>query len=766
MTIYDAAGWEALTASPNWAALLGLLAIAGLVSAIVYGWRESRLVPCGWAILLVLRVLAIAAAGLLLVGLERRVITETEEPSRIVLLTDRSASMQLPAGSDSSGSNQRSRVAAVAFSLAADQLAETQAVRTANFDVALAYTSPGADTHEPGASTRLGAAIERVLADHATTPLAAIVVASDGGWNAGPDPEAAAALAIRRGVPVHTLGVGPLSQPPQVSVRDLAAPARASAGDRFRTTVTLGANAEAASALPHRVGVTLVAIEEDGSLGAVAFQEEVEATIDPAGGLAAINVEIDTIAAGTYELIAVLTPSGEDTDAGDNRRTTRVELIDKPTRVLLAAGGPARDYRFLRDQLFRDALFSSDVLLQSAGGAVTQDADKVLTTLPTDNEGWEAYDAVVAIDLDWTLIDEATQTALADWVAGRGGGLVVVGGPVYTPTVVRRGLTPALQTLLPVTLRDDPLALNASIEASQEPQPIELTPAGRDTDFLRAPSSPDGADLWKRFEGVYATPLPAEAKPGATVLAQLGQSSEPRPPLCAEQYFGAGRVVYLATSETWRLRKVDPAWFTSLHTGLLRRVSQGRLLGGAAEGALLTDRDRYDLGEPIGVRYAARSPESIGDGGAGFVRLIDPAGESRELPLAPVDGQPGVFAAALRGESVGRYQAVYFTPGGQRLTTSAEVTLPSLESETAVQNVELLKAIASTSGGRYINLSDPDADEQIAQLAADTPSLAETTIQLSPPDAAFREWIAQLALAVMTAALLLEWLLRRSWRLA
>lgn len=762
-TVYDASGWETLSDSPAWLTVCATLLLAVLAVSYVCGWRERRVTPRGgWGVLLALRLLALGGAVLMLLGFERRPMTEREEPSRVVLLTDRSASMELPAAEGAGEARTRSDAADDAMRNLANRYADDQSVRYGGFDLAVEYVSPDEPIEsESGGVTRLGAALDRVLSDNASAPLAAVVVATDGGWNTGPDPAQAAAIASRRGVPVHTLGVGALRQPPTVGLRDLAAPSRASVGDRFRATVTAFAGAAAAS--QHALTLSLHPVGEE-ELGASVYETTEEITIDPQRGVGTLSAEIDADTAGLYELVAKLEPTGRDADPTDNVLSVRVELVDEPTRVLLAAGGPARDYRFLRDQLFRDKLFECDVLLQSATGAVTQDAGEVLAALPSDETAWEDYDVLVALDLDWSLIDEPTQAAMAEWVATRGGGLVVLAGPVYTPVVVRRGMTPSLRTLLPVVVRDDPLAMNDAIRPNRKALPIRLTPAGEGASFL-ATSGPDGVRSWGDFPGVYASPLPTEAKPGATVLARLGVAEESATPFCIEHHYGAGRVVYLSAAEMWRLRRTSTAWFTAFQAGLLRHASQGRLLGGAAEGSLLVDRQRYDLGETIAVRYLARSPESIPEGEAGYVRL-NTADNPVEAPLTPVENQAGVYVASLRADTVGRYEAVYFTPSGQRLTASTTVTLPSLESETLVQNTQLLLQLANLTGGEYIDLSEPGADEALTRLVSQTPSLAETTIELGPPDEQFARRLAQIALAVMACSLLLEWLLRRAWRLA
>ncbi|TWT96099.1 hypothetical protein Pla108_31810 [Botrimarina colliarenosi] len=780
MNVYDAVGYETLTQSPGWAATLIGLAVAAIVLAVACGWRERRVAPRGWVVLLVLRVLAVAAAGLVIAGVERRPLSEQEVPSRVVLLIDRSASMTLPATDEPGDTTPRSAPTKAVADQLATVFAERHDVSRAGFDVAVNYQSPTAspeaapgatdNTTDAGGATRLGSALQRVLSDYGASPLAAVVVVSDGGWNAGPDPVDPAALAKSRDVPVHTIGVGPLREPPSIGLRDLAAPSRAATGDAFQASVTVAANgAGAAGAGTPRVTLTLRPLGADGKTGAAVLEEPVEFELPREGGLAGGTAELTGPAPGLYELTATLVPAGRDADLTDNALSTPIEFVDQPTRVLLAAGGPARDYHFLRDQLYRDEQFTCDVLLQSATGAVTQDAGKVLVALPATAAEWEAYDVLAAIDLDWRQVEPATQAALAEWVSSRGGGLAFVAGPVAMPGVLRAGLETPLRTLLPVMLRDDPLALGSSLGVSRDPRPIYLTGAGRGLGWLdlRLPNE-ETTSVWRRLDGFYSPTIPAEPKPGATVLAKLGEEDS-APPLLVEQLYGAGRVAYLSTPETWRLRTVSADSFTALHVGWLRHLTQGRLLGVAAEGSLLFDRRRYDLGETMTLRYVAR--ETSTPTPPPPARLIVGDGPAEEVRLDPVEGQPGVFSASVRATATGRWTATVDRgssgrEGSDRLTATAEASLPALENETRVQNAKLLAAIAQRSGGRYVDLASPGAQDQWLEIARNTLSLAETTIDLGAPDERFAERLSRFALAAMAGALLLEWLLRRAWRLA
>ena len=55
-----------------------------------------------------------------------------------------------------------------------------------------------------------------------------------------------------------------------------------------------------------------------------------------------------------------------DHEASDNQISAKVQVVQRRSRVLLLAGGPTRDYRFLRNMLYRDKDVLVDVLLQTA----------------------------------------------------------------------------------------------------------------------------------------------------------------------------------------------------------------------------------------------------------------------------------------------------------------------------------------------------------------------------------------------------------------
>ena len=87
-----------------------------------------------------------------------------------------------------------------------------------------------------GTETRLGDAIRAIVNKERGGPLAGIVVATDGGNNAGIDCDVSAKVAQAAGIPVFAVGLGSDRQPVNARVVDLEAPKRVYPGDKFTLT--------------------------------------------------------------------------------------------------------------------------------------------------------------------------------------------------------------------------------------------------------------------------------------------------------------------------------------------------------------------------------------------------------------------------------------------------------------------------------------------------------------------------------------------------
>ncbi|GIW98013.1 MAG: hypothetical protein KatS3mg111_1346 [Pirellulaceae bacterium] len=638
-----------------------------------------------------------------------------------------------------------------------------------------------AELEPRGTATRLGDAVKAILDQELGNPLAGIVAITDGRSNAGLAPQATLLAAQNARVPLYAIGLGSPVSPPNVQLVELDIPRRVYPGDQFEATALLGGSGFAGEA----VTVQILAGPEGASTEQMEIEDEITVVLKDEGEATVAHWTLTPRSVGRWHYAARVLPPPTDFDAKDNVRYAEVEVIERRNRVLIVAGGPTREYQFVRNLLFRDRDVESHVLLQTAGPLTSQEAQKLLDVFPADRQELSQYDAILAFDADWTKIPEQSVVALEQWVAEQAGGFLLVAGSVEMPKWLARSAdgvrSQTLRALAPVVLEKRGSALLASgrIEADT-PWPLQVTPEGQQTDMLWLTDDPQTSmEVWRDFEGVYSYHSAYELKPGGKSLLLF---SDPRsaidgqlPIYLAIQFYGAGRTAYLGGGELWRLRRLGDHYFDRLYTKLVRWLSQGRLLLDSDRGVLLVDRDQGVLGEQVMVRAVLKNEryEPLIQSEV-VARLIDPAGVNQPLVLRPLpDGsQPGVYTGQFTIARPGEY-SVQLNLGGlaseELLRATVRGRVPTRELQNAERNDALLAQLAAESGGKYwrgpmqaLAIGDGEQWDIITAIeprdqVAFVPGSPDRVFQLR-----WRTWL----LALIAGCLTLEWLSRRLYRLA
>jgi hypothetical protein len=285
----------------------------------------------------------------------------------------------------------------------------------------------------------------------------------------------------------------------------------------------------------------------------------------------------------------------------------------------------------------------------------------------------------------------------------------------------------------------------------------------------------DSEAAWDDFPGVYGYFAVKGEKPGATVYARFSNpetgAANQRPVYFAGQFYGAGQVFYLGGGEMWRLRRIDPAYFEVLYTKLIRHVSQGRILRGSARGALLVERDRYELGETVVVRARLSDPQHkpLTDDSV-TAQLLRPDGSAEPVKLTAETEKPGMYVGQVSVLQEGTYQLALSLPGTNEepLSRYLQVRVPDLERTHAERNDPLLTSIANETGGVYYEQLDAaiHGEGLTPPLGTSLPSRAEVKVVKGAPDKEFAKAQMQWLLGLVAGSLFLEWILRRVNRLA
>ena len=631
-----------------------------------------------------------------------------------------------------------------------------------------------------GVESRLGAAIDFVVNRERAGSIAGIVVITDGQANGGKPTAIAVAAATNAGIPIYPIGIGSTVTPKNVEIVDLQVPPRVFPGDRFKVKAVVTAfGMEGTTAQ-----VRLWSVDEKEKEAPI--EEDADSfRISSDGEPTTISFDVQRSVEGKRRYIVSVDPLAEESDPDDNSGSAVVEIVERRTNVLLIAGGPTREYRFLRNQLFRDESITTHVWLQTAKPGADQESDVLLDSFPDTSEAMNFFDCVIAFDPNWSAMT-ADQTALFErWVAEQAGGMIVIAGPVNTPEWTRkpRGdqAIDALRKLYPVSFfSQGSSVLKIGRFGGDTAQPLDFTREGRAAEYLwLGDSAKQSTETWDGFSGVFGYYAVNEPKPGADVLANFSDPDtmvgDKLPIYLASQFYGAGRVFFQASGEMWRVRKLDVASFETYYNKLIRWSSQGRLLRDSTRGVLLVDKKRCWMGDTIAVRAILRNAQDQPlDSSQVSVTVFRPDETSDEIVLrtdGPA-GRPGTFSGQFIASSEGDYRLTLSIPDSPELevlNSRVSARIPDIERERPQRNDPLLSMMAEKTNGRYFV-----GVEAFTETPTDGGPALETMIQprdqetfLSGSfDRLFKHKSMMWLLGLLVVALSIEWTVRRLHRLA
>ncbi|TWU03794.1 VWA domain-containing protein [Neorhodopirellula pilleata] len=756
--------------------------------------------PWSW-LLPGMRGTAVVLACLLLAGptWHRRQVIGT--PARVVWAIDRSASMgESDSQASTQGDSSESRLRRATDLLFGgpeqrgwiDRLSETHAMEVHVFDrqsrevwdsdsnelvpgsepdSRSSYDSSVADSleHADGTDTDLSSplqtALDRTLRDISTlaendhsndsdqAPERILVLMSDGRDSVQRvDAADTSRKLAQSGWQVHAVGMGSLDEPPDVGVVDVDAPQRVADDGRLAGQIYLkhfGVR-DRSVRVQIRSGDTVVwsqeiAIDTDGKTP-VAFDFPVDQLMNRISGQDLRGVDRDSV---VLPLTAEVVTSTGDSDGtatmvgkpGNDSIDFRVAAASRDRELLILDGSSRWEIRYLRNLFTRDPAWRVDTILFGEG----TDQEKVKRgedpgQLPGSSRAWSRYDAVVLGEIpanQWTREDALR---LSEFVS-RGGGLIVIDGRYDRIRTLLDSPDPEqpnlMAELIPVRFDSDDLATNPPNNPVSTIQRIEPTDAGAQHPVMLLDS--EAKPITKAWQSLPAPQSIAASEPqlDAEVWAEAVDQEDQRQPWLVTRLFGAGRVFYLASDETWRWRyKVESRLHRRFWTQLMTAAMQPPYAVRDEFVAIGTDKVDYDIGQSATIRVrllqdnqgginASSNAEagSILDAttvdallleneqvvGTIAMRLEDPqrrtyVGQTLPLPAGKYDVRiraSGYDASALKASS----------PIWVQAPRSGELDRTSVDEPS-------LSRIAQAGGGRYVHESSvEELFDQIAPLS-------------------------------------------------
>lgn len=759
--------------NPLWLAAAGAFLAAAVAAS--YAWTRGRSRPWQRLVPAILRCLTLATVVFCLLGPVWVEAIKRQHRTRTAVLLDTSRSMSIR---DLPEERFRRAKAWLDQDFRPAIPADTD-VQFFTFDESLAAPGPIAGVKPEGNTTGLAEALEALLSAPADTPITSVLVCSDGIENMRKDPEAAARIYRRKGIPIHTLLAGTTNEMRDVIMENVQAKRTTPNKAPTKVTVSLRAPGLGGQTVPVQI------LRE----GQVVAAQDVRLT----GGEQKVQVEFTPRQKGFQVYEARIPARDGEWLASNNRRLFGLDVIDPVIRVIYMEGTPQQpnspipEWKYLKSALESDPDIKVTTLYRQFGAN-----GKELDVVDTDPETGEKiypveharrgfpktlaqlleHDVVIHSDIRKESFTGDQLKNMARLVEEFGGGFVMIGGNSafgkggYHKTIIDR--------IIPVAMQQDndsqaqPFAIRIPPMAWQHPI-IAFGRTQRETELI-----------WTtKFPPLYGCNLVNRAKPGAVVLGlnPESKSSSGFRLVLAVQSIGRGRTMAFTsdTTRTWG-KDFETLWGEKLNANLpldeancdsryyrqfwvnaVRWLAAGRI--GRTNNAVTLELAQSYCAPKEKVRAAVRvQDKNLAEITDAKVRLLVAAGGKTNVAATPAyDAASHAFVAELTLPAAGEFTvSAAAARRGVELGDDRQL-LVCEETDREMRDLrarsDLMAALSAISGGESLSLSNPDPERLAALFRVPPPAAAE--YKRSPI------WDRGWVLGAIVGLLSLEWGWRR-----
>jgi hypothetical protein len=800
---------------PSWS-ILAIAFLTGLAAAWLYLNETKQIGGSAAWVLPALRSTAIILTILLLAGPiwhHRQVIGQ---PARLIFAVDQSLSMSEQDSSDGDSPDRLRRSVETLFgknesdgwiqTLQSTHLIDVLSFdgdahpRWKSYDLDSDNKPPSPETilgEASGSTTNLSAALRPILprsgqSDPAQSNLPAndsadvtgsslaVVLMTDGRDSAGVDDASDLAWQLSQaGWQVHAVGMGSVDEPADIGIINVLHPERIASDGRLTGTIVakhFGVTNDTLQ-IELRSGETLVwsdefVATEDGQTE-IDFDLPVEPLTNRLANQEARGVNRDSVVLPFTASVRRFDPSGPTTlgQTENDHWDFRIAAASRDRQLLILDGSSRWETRYLRNLFARDPAWQVDSVLFGPGtDTPTITRGSQAGEVPATLEDWNQYDAIVLGEVppeQWTEVDSE---GLREFVR-RGGGLIILNGRYN-----RLSRIESLNELLPVEFVDPAgTSENNDLLRYQRQQPSVLsigpTTTGRSQPVMLLSSEmASNEQLWRSMPAPAVIPVTkarADAEVWADAVVEATDTSSPsenRVPWLVTRLFGAGRVFFLATDQTWRWRyKIESQLHGRFWNQMLTAAMQPPYAVRDEYVAIGTDKIDYESGQSALIRVRllgneTPSSESVKPLHSATVDalLIRDDQIVATIPMNLDDASRQTYLGQTDGLPPGEYHVRIRASGydASALKATAPIWVePSRKGELdrVAVDEDTLKEIANAGSGKYFHESS--AEEMLEQL------LPLSRGQIIETDTLL--WESWWLFAVILALLAAEWWMRK-----
>ena len=674
------------------------------VCAVLLSWYAYRITTPPIAPLRRIILFALRTVGLwiLLFALFEpivNIIRASEEPPRVAVLLDNSQSVALQ---DASRNRKADYIAAVkALNLVSLNPTPTPLTlfdeNTANLETA---TFQPDSMRFQGQFSNLAKPLQTVIDNAEQNNIRAVVLFTDGAFNAGENPLYAAEMLGR---PIFAVGVGDSTEPRDIGIRSLLSNEIGYVGGELPVSVNVQASG-------YQGGTAKVILRDNGAV--VGEQTLTFGKSNTATENATATFLYKPTEAGMRTLRAeIKNQSGfeEELTIKNNAASEFVNILKNKRKTIVIAGQLTPDISFLRSTLEANQNVQCAVFVEGKNGEFLDDASSGNTPQSAPKRDFKTElaeaEAVMLVGFPVTVTPPAVIEAVRSELS-RGKPVLFVASQDLDWVKLR-----PLETYLPFSTisgsKQEMLAL-PDVKKQALSSPV-----------MKLSGTDDDATSWNALPPLFRTETLVRVKPGADVLATLKLNNVPlNEPLIVQHTlnntkslailgYGLYRWKLLGFAAEAAKGRTSPDIFGTFFENGLRWLStsdQGKFV------RIKTTRKLYGSGEKVEFTGQVYD-KSYNPLDAADVRVVLQSAvlkQPREVVLSTLGG--GRYSAVVEGLGQGEYNfAGTATVNGQKYGEDAgrfSVGEVNIEFQNIRMNAAFLRRLAETTGGAFFTAEE------------------------------------------------------------
>jgi uncharacterized membrane protein len=589
-----------------------------------------------------------------------------------------------------------------------------------------------------GSETSIAASITDVLREARFSPLAAIVLGSDGADTSGGLSPAALAEIAGYGVPVHTIAIGREIIPEDLELVDVVLPDKALPGSTITARLSIRHDAAANTRVKVYNGDDLL--------------ESLPVELRPDTSATTTWVNIELAEAGHHHLRFSIDAIPGEQELRNNSRSALVEVAEKSYRILYFEGEPRWEYKFMRRALGADEDLQLASLLRVSPNKFyrqgIESPEQLENGFPTRRDELFVYDTLIIGSVEAASLSDEQLEIIHDFVSERGGSLLMLAGPngLGNGGWGQSGIADVLPARLPPSTTNTFFRKKAG---------VALTPQGADEQMLRlADGGAANREAWDALPEIADYQVTGTLKPAAITLLNALTDIGPVPLLVTQQ-FGRGHAYILASGGTWRWQMSMPVEDQS-HETFWRQLMRTLVASAPNNVSLTASNDAGNSAISLRAEFRDDAFQPLDEIGVTAI-VTHENGDSWSTELEPSADDAGVFHADISPTESGTW---FFEAVAESNGEPVDVARTSIHYESGQaeyfgfrRDSRTLMRLSEATGGRYLEPHEIDALPELLRYS--TSGITETDYR--------PVWDAP---AVFLLLLLLksgEWLLRRRW---